>query len=67
MIINTSNNDTTNYYTRGDVLRLPLKVSQGTQLDPTPSNYIQSIQFGWRKCKNLLNTHKTELIHCNLN
>ena len=24
-------------------------------------------KFGYMTCKNLLNTHKTELAHCNLN
>ena len=36
-------------------------------LDPTPSKCIQCIQIGVIKSNNILNTHNSELIHCNAN
>ena len=34
---------------------------------PPPPPLCNKFKFGCIKCKNLLNTHKTELVHCNLN
>ena len=34
--------------------------------DPNPSNHIEYVQIGCVKCKHSLNTHKRELIHCDL-
>ena len=42
-------------------------VDDATQLDPTPSDYVEYIYIGFVRCKHLLATHNTELIHCNSN
>ena len=34
---------------------------------PPPPPLFDKFKFGFIKCQNLLNTHKTELVHCNLN
>ena len=34
---------------------------------PPPPPLFNTFKFGFIKCKNLQNTHKTELVHCDLN